>query len=71
MKKPKLSIHVAWSPFSQRFYAFRAYKRINQETIEVTGEKFDVTDEIAAAVLKHNIEFWKDNDEKLKAKRGT
>jgi hypothetical protein len=57
MPKAKLAIHVAWSPLSQRFYAFRAYKRVNADTIEVTGEKFDVTDEIAAAILKYQIEF--------------
>jgi hypothetical protein len=64
--KKKISIHVAWSPFSERFYAFRAYKRVNETSIQVTGEKFDVTDEIATAILQHNIVFRKVKEEEKK-----
>ena len=54
MTKP---IHVFWSPLSGRFYASRAYKEIKPGVIEITGEKFDVTDEIAELILKNNITF--------------
>ena len=40
-------IHVFWSPSSRRFYASRAYKEIKPGVIEITGEKFDVTNDIA------------------------
>jgi hypothetical protein len=54
MTKP---IHVFWSPLSERFYASRAYKEIKPGVHEITGQKFDVTDDIAQLVLKHDIVF--------------
>lgn len=56
MAKP---IRVFWSIMGQRFYASRAY-RIDGDVCTITGEKFDVTDDIAAAVVKHEIEFAKE-----------
>jgi len=50
-------IRVFYSVLSERFYATRAWKEIRPGVIEVTGEKFDVTDDIAAMVVKHEIEF--------------
>lgn len=50
-------IHVFWSALSQRFYASRAYKEIKPGIWEVTGEKFDVTDDIAGLILKNDIVF--------------
>lgn len=54
MKKP---IHVFWSPLSQRFYASRAYKIEGDNIVTITGDKFDVTDDIAEIILKHDIVF--------------
>jgi hypothetical protein len=53
VKKP---IRVFWSDLGQRFYASDRYKE-EGGLITITGEKFDVTDQIAEAVLKHEIEF--------------
>ena len=54
MKKP---IRVFWSEMSQRFYASARYREIRPGVIEITGEKFDVTQDIAEAVVKHEIWF--------------
>lgn len=56
-KKP---IRVFYSELSQRFYAARAYriKRDgDRELVTVTGDKFDVTDDIASAIKAHDLEF--------------
>jgi hypothetical protein len=61
MATTKKRIRIFWSPLGQRFYASSHWKTTgkteNFEHILITGEKFDVTDDIAAAILKHNIEF--------------
>ena len=54
MNKP---IRVFWSELGQRFYASRAYKYTIDGAVVITGEKFDVTDDIAQAVIKHDISF--------------
>lgn len=54
MSKP---IRVFWSHLGQRFYASRAYKQIRPGVVEITGEKFDVTDDIAQQIIKHDIAF--------------
>jgi hypothetical protein len=50
-----------YSERNKRFYASRAWKVVRRAgrapAVEVTGLKFDVTDEIAALVLKHKIDF--------------
>ena len=63
MRKQK-PIHIFWSELTQRFYASRAYKEIKPGIIEITGDKFDVTSQIAALVLKHKIEFWEELEKK-------
>lgn len=54
-------IRIFYSEFSHRFYASRAWKVVkrtdDKEIIEITGEKFDVTNELGALITKHNIEF--------------
>ena len=50
-------IRVFYSVLSQRFYATRARREGPAGIITVTGEKFDVTDDIAAMIIKHEIEF--------------
>lgn len=61
MPKNKKPIRVFWSPLGKRFYASAHWKVMgktdNFEHILITGEKFDVTDDIAAAVLKHDLVF--------------
>lgn len=54
MKKP---IRVFFSVLSRRFYATRAYRIDDDGIVTVTGEKFDVTDDIASLIEKHNVEF--------------
>lgn len=50
-------IRVFWSPLSQRFYASRAYKEVKPGVVEITGHKFDVTDDIAQQIIRHDIRF--------------
>jgi hypothetical protein len=60
MKSSK-PIRVFYSVLSQRFYATRAWKEITASNgnrfIEVTGEKSDVTNDIAGLITQHNITF--------------
>jgi hypothetical protein len=53
-KKP---IRVFWSPLSERFYASRAYKEVMPGVVEITGERWDVTSDIADLVTRHHIVF--------------
>lgn len=50
-------IRVFWSPLSQRFYASRAYREEEGGCFVITGQKFDVTNDIAAAITRHDITF--------------
>jgi hypothetical protein len=50
-------IRVFWSPLSRRFYASRSYKEIKSGIVEITGEKFDVTQDIAAAIMENGVTF--------------
>jgi hypothetical protein len=54
-------IRVFYSELTGRFYAARAWKVVectdDKQRIEVTGEKFDVTDDIGAAVTKYDVVF--------------
>lgn len=54
MAKP---IRVFFSTLTGRFYATRAYRIDNTGFVTVTGEKFDVTNDIAGLIEKHHIEF--------------
>lgn len=59
MRKP---IKVFWSPLGNRFYASQYYKSEKSADgkkmlYEITGEKFDVTNDIAHAVMTNDIEF--------------
>ena len=53
MSKP---IRVFWSPLTRRFYASRAWRERDNH-IEITGQKFDVTQDIARAMVAYDIEF--------------
>ena len=54
MKNP---IRVYWSERSQRFYASQHYKIDHKGFATITGERFDVTNDIAAATIKHKVIF--------------
>ena len=54
--KPK-PIRVFFSPLSRRFYATRAYTIDERGMVTVTGEKFDVTNDIAGLIEQHQVEF--------------
>ena len=56
MTAPK-PIRVFFSELSRRFYATRAYKIDECGIVTVTGEKFDVTNDIAGLIDQHNVEF--------------
>lgn len=61
MGKP---IRVFYIELSRRFYATAHYKQSTPTVVTITGVKYDVTDDIGAAVTKHELEFTK-----CKAKR--
>ena len=56
--KPK-PIRVFYNEMSSRFYASRAYKQIRPGVVLITGQKFDVTNDIGYAAVKFNLEFTK------------
>lgn len=57
MKRKKPPIRVFWSELSQRFYASAHYRNVRPGVVEITGEKFDVTQDIAEAVVTRDIKF--------------
>lgn len=59
MSKP---IRIFFSELSRRFYATRAYRIEASGVVTVTGEKFDVTNEIAALIEKHDLTFVRRDD---------
>ncbi len=50
-------IRVFWSPLSRRFYATRAWKEIKPGVVKCTGERYDVTNDIASIIEREEIEF--------------
>jgi len=52
-------IRIFYSVLTQRFYATRAWREIKPGLIEVTGEKCDVTNDIAGLIHQHGLEFTK------------
>ncbi len=56
MRKPPKPIKVFFSPLSRRFYASRAYKQTGN-IFTITGEKFDVTNDIAELIERHEVTF--------------
>jgi hypothetical protein len=57
-------IRIFWSELSQKFYASRAYRETGPGIVEITGQKFDVTQDIASIVDKFNITFTKKEPKK-------
>ena len=64
MAKP---IKVFFSELGNRFYASAAYKETphpsdpNKVIFQITGKKYDVTNDIAAAIKSNDITFEKVN----------
>lgn len=54
MAKP---IRVFYSVLSGRFYATRSYREVKPGLVECAGEKFDVTNDIAGAIVQRGITF--------------
>jgi hypothetical protein len=57
MKDARKPIKVLFSPLSRRFYATRAYQVLTNGAVECTGERFDVTDDIADLIRRHEVSF--------------
>jgi len=57
MKRPPKPIRVFYSKLSNRFYATKAYRVEKTGMVSVTGEKFDVTNDIAGLIAEHGITF--------------
>lgn len=57
MAREAKPIRVFYSVLSQRFYATRAYREVKPGVVEVTGQKFDVTNDIACAIEREGITF--------------
>lgn len=56
-RPPAKPIRVFFSTLSRRFYATRAYQIDDRGFVIVTGEQFDVTNDIAGLIQQHNLEF--------------
>jgi hypothetical protein len=54
-------IRIFFSVLTERFYATRAWREVPGKpgVITVTGEKFDVTNEIAGLMEQYNVTFTK------------
>ena len=50
-------IRIFFSPMTRRLMASRAYKEISPGVIEITGEAFDVTNDIAELIERHELTF--------------
>jgi hypothetical protein len=53
-KKP---IRIFFSELSRRFYATQSYREDAGGIVTITGEKYDVTNEIAGLIEQHNVTF--------------
>jgi hypothetical protein len=50
-------IRVFWSPLSRRFYATRIWREVSPGVVECSGERFDVTNDIAEIIEREQITF--------------
>ena len=50
-------IRVFYSPLTKRFYATRAFREIKPGLVECTGEKYDVTNDIAEIIERERVTF--------------
>lgn len=59
MSKP---IRVFFSPLSRRFYASSHYKEERPGLVTITGEKFDVTNQIGELIEQYDVVFKRRED---------
>lgn len=58
---PQKPIRVFYSPLTGRFYASRVYKEyMDGSVVIMDNNKSDVTNDIAAAVVKYGLTFAKE-----------
>lgn len=57
MARTTKPIRVFYSTLSRRFYATRHYKEDPRGFVTVTGERFDVTNDIAGIIDEHKVTF--------------
>jgi archaellum biogenesis protein FlaJ (TadC family) len=54
-------IRILYSALSRRFYATQAWRTVKMDShtefIQVTGEKYDVTDQIARLIDQYGVTF--------------
>lgn len=50
-------IRVFYSDLTNRFWATRSFKELGNGVIECTGEKFDVTNDIASIIDERGLMF--------------
>lgn len=62
MPKPK-PIRVFYSRLDQRFYATRAWSVNSKGIVRITGDRYDVTDDIGSSVIEHGLRFSRDTDD--------
>lgn len=55
--KRKKPIRVFWSELSNRFYASANYREEGNGVVLITGDKYDVTQDIAGAIDSYGITF--------------
>jgi hypothetical protein len=62
-------IRVFWSPLTERFFATRFWREVPGKPglVECTGERFDVTNDIAGIMEREEIEFTKVTDQERMA----
>lgn len=58
-------IRVFYSVLSRRFYATKAWREVRPGVVEVTGEKYDVTDDIAGIIEREGVTFHAADQEQI------
>jgi hypothetical protein len=70
MSKPiKKPIRVFYSDMTSTFYATRSYRLLGNGIIQCTGDTFDVTQDIARAIVHFGVEFTPAKPPRKKARR--
>lgn len=59
MRQPPKPIRVFYSKLTGRFYATCTYKIDDKGVVTVTGQKFDVTNDIAGLIEQNGVTFTK------------
>lgn len=56
-RAPRKPIRVFYSEMTNTFYATRSYRPLGNGHVLCTGEKFDVTQDIARAIVYYGVTF--------------